>query len=299
MAADQASGGDGSRTFLIWGFFRAPITFSQAQFADDLKRRFPVLGEVGALGGPGEGEAVALTIDGHMGVAMAVPAPYPIAELQLEIALSRLTWPRSAPQDIETMLHAHKAHVACSVTASGNSIKELRHAAMLATMLAAVVFEHPDCLGVYLPSARLIAPVDRVQEGAEQAATGASPLALWLGLHPLMDQNLQTSAQLFKVQTHGLEFFTGREIDHEAAPVAPNMAINVTLGAAALLLDHGAIFNDNDTIGGEGGGPAYRIRHAVRVAYGTQVPSYLLLHPEAPYDPQTLQPTARLRSQTH
>ncbi|MEL6477411.1 MAG: hypothetical protein AAFR17_08795 [Pseudomonadota bacterium] len=133
---------------------------------------------------------------------------------------------------------------------------------------------------------------DHVQEAAEEAVGGRSPIDYWMQFYPLRPSNPEFAGRddLWGMLSLGLDPFTGREIELANAPISIKDAHMFSRATVWMLLDNGSVFRDRETISMEDGSGLATIRDRPEgwMRPGEGIGAYVLVRNNAVIDPETL-----------
>lgn len=193
------------------------------------------------------GPTITFDVAGGSGIVSLVPNAVPWGDIEAPAAVARL-WP-----DASSALRSHTAQAVVGVMNASLSPKDL---ALLATRLTASVVEAtPGALGVFWPNGPLVSRRDVFLELSSLMAEDDLPLLLWV------DVRVVRGESDFEVFTSGLAAFEVMEIEVPRTTADPRQVVDLVLGLAQYLLEHGPVVSDGDTIHAAEGG-AIVVRHA-------------------------------------
>jgi hypothetical protein len=211
----------------------------------DLKHHWPLLPAPAAID---EGEGTLRFRLGKVDVAIGqFAAPYPWIELERACATSVL-WPHAS-----TELRAHVAHTLVTVNAGLDPVAK---SAILTQVTVAVMSASPDAMGVLWSNAMLLSPKSLFIDYAKDVLPHGPPLDLWVDfrLRKLSDNRCAGF-------TTGLAGLGLMELEVAESPERPWELRHRMQCVAGYLLEHGAVINDGDSVGGNHD-------ECIRVRYG-------------------------------
>ena len=143
------------------------------------------------------------------------------------------------------------AAITIKTTDNGPDLDARLASARRVTAVSSILAAHADCVGVFIPSARMIVAPERWQSAAEEAVAGYVPIDAWIAFSVNRRQHGTTGAQLLSCRSEGLRVFTGEEMLVPWARLAPGDATTTVFQALWLRLVNRSVFQDRDTMGPE------------------------------------------------
>ncbi|MFZ5961515.1 DUF4261 domain-containing protein [Thalassococcus sp. BH17M4-6] len=169
-----------------------------------------------------------------------------------------------------------------------NSLEARFDAARRVTAVAAVFAALPVAELVYWPNGDTLTMPDSWVAAAQKAARGEVPLLQWIHFGMELMPNPETP-QGVTASSVGLAAFTGQEIAMLWAPVEPAEAVRRVFEAVSMVLEHGHVFEDSDTLGAEGDKMKMRLRLLKEGQLDAQTDTICILHPSSHFHEQELE----------
>lgn len=202
------------------------------------------------------GAIVSLRVHGGKAGWITVPGPIPWSELEGPCRAA-WHWPEA-----EAALRGHAAH---AVVHAGSNDLDGVGLALLVTKLSATLVRLGGAAGVYWGSAGVVHAPGAFVEQAKGACRAELPVPLWVGFHPLRDDDGGVT-----VLTTGMEAFGDMEVEATTRDRRPSELVGMVADFVHHLLLTGAPVADGDTIGASGA-ERIQVRHHASRRHGAPV----------------------------
>ncbi|HNY29507.1 MAG TPA: DUF4261 domain-containing protein [Fibrobacteria bacterium] len=212
-----------------------PERFSFEQIRSALASRFPELTE---FANPTTKESVlTFHVDRTLVAIANMPAPYPWTDLEGPCSTSIL-WPQAAAD-----LKEHRSH---TIVSTIGEIPALEASTLLTKVVAAVLDQSREALGVYWSNATLLVPRKLFQEFASEVLPYGPPLDIWVDFR--VGRVDDRSSAGF---TTGLAALGHMEFETSRSPEDPASLRERLQNLAHYVILNGRVIQDRDTIGAD------------------------------------------------